>query len=72
MVAPRAVLGDGNVVVPHVTQSTHVAELAGDSLRANEWVARDDTRLPLVLALLALKRGLVHLVVVAELADACR
>ena len=62
-------LSDRNEVVPHVTEGAHVAELAGDRLRADQGVARDNARLPAVLALRALKRSLIQLVIVAELTD---
>ena len=68
LVAPRAVHSDPNEVIPGISQGAHVAELARDRLRPDQWVASDDAWLPSRLALWAVERGLVETVVVAELA----
>ena len=46
-------MSHGDVVVPVVAEGAHVAELAGDCLRLDDRVARDDARLPESLALRA-------------------
>ena len=71
-VAPWAVLSDRDEVVPHVSQSAHIAELARDGLCTDKRVTRDDARFPSVLALWAAERGLIDAIVVAELADTGR
>ena len=71
-VAPRAMLSHGHVVVPVVAECPHVAELALDSLTLDEWVSRNDTRLPVSLALRAVKRSFVNAIVVAFLTSAAR
>lgn len=65
-------LANGHVVVPVVTKCTHVAELALDGLTLDEWVSRNDARLPECLTLWTNKRSFVDTIVVALLAGAAR
>ena len=55
-------LGHGHVVVPVVSKSAHVAELALDALGLDQRVASDDAGLPLGLALEAHKRCFIDFV----------
>lgn len=71
-VAPGAVLSMSHIFVPIIAQGAHVAELASDCLALDQWVASDDTRLPCGVALSALKRCLVKVVVCAFVAGAVR
>jgi hypothetical protein len=67
-VAPWALHGDSNIVVPWVTEGWHVAELARDRLATDAWIARDDAWLPVRLAVGAAKSSLIEVCIVAELA----
>lgn len=69
-VTPGAVLSCSDVLVPVVSQGTHVAELALNALALDERVTSDNARLPLALALRTGATGLVQVVVVALFASA--
>jgi hypothetical protein len=45
-VAPRAVVEDVDVVVPVISEGTHVAELARDRVSLDERVTRDNAGFP--------------------------
>ena len=63
-------LSNTDVVIPRITVGTHIAELAADGLGAEERIAGDDARLPVVLALRAREGSLVKFIVIAELTGA--
>lgn len=60
--------GDSDEVVPGISQGTHVAELARDCIRSDQWVASDDAGIPGRLALWATESSFVETFVIAELA----
>lgn len=60
--------GDSDEVIPSISSGTHVAELARDCIRSDQWVTCDDAWLPSGLALNAGERRFIEVSVVAELA----
>lgn len=62
---------DSNIVVPHLANSSHVAEFTVDSLASNQWVTRNDTWFPGRVAVVAVERSLIEVIVVAEFASSC-
>lgn len=71
-VTPGAVLEGVDVVVPVVSDGSHVAEFALDHLGLDQGVTRDNARLPVGVALRALERGFVQALELAVLTGAGR
>ena len=66
-VAPRAVFGGTNVVVPILTDGTHTADLALNRLVLDKRIDCNNARLPLSLALETLKTRLIQAIIVTLL-----
>jgi len=60
--------GDSNEIIPGISQGTHVAELARDCIRSDQWVASNNAWIPGRLALWATECSFVEAIVIAELA----